>query len=627
MRQGSDGIDHRGGTLLAAVLARRETLRQPVAVVPPVGRRLRVAPPEQKLAVDPRRQHKGGTVFVLESVQVARDGLEQPAHEAVGRRRVVAPVWRGERAQAQFLAARTRPVGPYGVEKLGQRGGLVLEADFVNRAEGINHVRRERERHYAGMEARATIRRVASALQTAFQAGRIGRMGKHLRRRPAIARVVGDRAAEEPHEVRHEYALDLLERLGTVDGVYSHVRPTLRLRITMDHGLQHAQRRHVVRAVNVGHRIHVAVPAAGAGVVARTFQRDAEPNEVRDRDVVVEHGEHAMSLDHHVANLGQIRLGRLGAVPHVELREHAVAADVGVEEHLRQLVPDRLTVRIAAAQRHGHLRFLVGILVNREMRVQMLVRDDQPPRYKVARLRLGQRAVREVLAVQADQPGVWMSQGEAGETIHIRGYLAHEPEEVQPLEEGAWRFPRATPRALNNPGKPFPLARRPSALRQTLFGRLGELELERMDGVESRERRLKFLAAERIALRAGRKRRRRLVAHALEALGEDRVERRKVMHVVDKRTAAERIALAVPFALPGKRLVRHQPLLLVEFPAQSVNLACGHDAHHPSTVDAGFEVERRLGEEERTEVLPHRKIGFAADVERFVVGMRRRIGP
>ena len=338
-----------------------------------------------------------------------------------------------------------------------------------------------------------------------------------------------------------------------------------------------------------------------------------------------------MPLDHHVADLLQVLLGRLRVEPHVELREHAVAADVRVEEHPRQLVPDRFAVRVAAAERHGHLRLLVGAAVDRAMRVEMLVRDDQPARHEVARLVLRERAVREVLTVETDQPGVRTPERETGEPVHVRRDLAHEPEEVQPLEERTRRLPRAAPRALGDPRQPLALAGGPrscaSAPRKTLLGRFGELELERVDGVEALQRRLKLLAPERIVLGAGRERRRRLLAHALETLREDRVERRHVVHVVHERPAAERVALAVPFALARERLVRHEPLLAVEAAAEVVHLARGHDAHHPSAVHAGLEIERGLGEEKRMEMLPHRAVGFAAHVERVVVGVRRRVGP
>ena len=316
-------------------------------------------------------------------------------------------------------------------------------------------------------------------------------MREYVGRRPAVARIIGYRAAEEAHEIGEEDALDLLERPRAVDRIEAHVRPPLRLRIAVDHRLQHAQGRHVVRRVHVRQRVHVPVPAAAADVVARAFQRDAEPDEIPDRDAVVEHREHAMPLDHHVADLRQVRLGRLRVEPHVELREHAVAADVRVEEHPRQFVPDRLAVRIAAAERHGHLRLLVGAGVDRAMGVEMLVRDDQPARHEVARLVLRERAVREVLTVETDQPGVRTPQRETGESVHVRRDLAHEPEEVQALEERARRLPRTAPRALGDPFQPLALTRGTrscatitggtrscaSAFRKPPLRLLGELEL------------------------------------------------------------------------------------------------------------------------------------------------------
>ena len=141
-----------------------------------------------------------------------------------------------------------------------------------------------------------------------------------------------------------------------------------------------------------------------------------------------------------------------------------------------------------------------------------------------------------------------------------------------------------------------------------------------MDGVETDERRFKFLAALRIVGRARLQRGGDLVAHALEADGENLAERRHVVHVVAERSAAERQTLALTRPLPLEGGLRHQPLLLIELAAELVDETRG-TLPAPAAVHARLEVERALLEEKRHEVAAHREIARAPYVERIVVRM------
>lgn len=138
-----------------------------------------------------------------------------------------------------------------------------------------------------------------------------------------------------------------------------------------------------------------------------------------------------------------------------------------------------------------------------------------------------------------------------------------------------------------------------------------------MNGVEPDKRRLEPLAPVRVVRRTGRERGLDLAADAAEALGEDRVVRRHVVHVVDEEPRRHKTSLATrPEHLDVLRRKRTPDAALLE---DAVDVAAGNGLRAfpdaPAAVHARLEIERRAGQDVGDEMPPHREIRFAAEVQ------------
>ncbi len=263
---------------------------------------------------------------------------------------------------------------------------------------------------------------------------------------------------------------------------------------------------------------------------------------------------------------------------------------------------------------------MVAVAVERLEAVVVAVREDEEVGHEVARLGCGEVPGGEIGPVEVDEHRVGTSERELVRAVEITDYLAREPERVQALKERLGRLPRTALRRVCGHLHPATLTVRETALREDVLRLARERELDLVDRVEPDKRGLELLLPVRVVLRAFRERVGHLRAHAAEALGEDRAEWRDVVHVVHEGTAAERERFATPGAEDAKLLVGDERLLPVEPRADAVHKT-PRTRPAPAAVDAGLEVERRLGEEERHEVLPHREVAFAAHVKRVVAGV------
>ena len=445
-------------------------------------------------------------------------------------------------------------------------------------------------------------------------------MRKHLRVYAAVSRVGGKHVAEEAHEVAVHRLLNLLERLCAVDGVERKPQLLFEFRVPVDRQLQDADDRGVVCLVNIHHRVDESVPAAYANIRACVLRRKALVHELLHVTVVVQEREHGVALHQQLAYLAQIQLWRIGAYAAVELGEHAAAAEVGVEEHFREFVPHGPAVLVAAAEGHWNLQLVVQVAVERPEAIVMAVRNDKEVRHEVACFIGGESSGRKVGLVEVVQHSVGSPERELVRAVNVAEYLAREPERVETLEEGFRRLPRAALRGVRCHTHPVALAVGEAGLRKNGFGGLCEGELYFVHRVESDERRFKLLPSMRIVRRAFLERGCDLGANAAEALGENRAERRHVVHVVRERAAAERQRLAAAGVEDAELLVGDECLLLVELRADAVHEPSGPSAA-PSAVDARLEVERRLGEDVRHEVPAHREVAFASHVKRVEAGV------
>ena len=594
--------------------------------MPPVGRCLRLHPPVHELAVGVDGETVGAALVVSEALDLGADALHPARHHAGRHRAAVSPVRRGQRAQAQLLAARPRPVRPHRVQQLRERARLVHEAELADRAERVHRVADEAERHDARTRGDAPFRGVATRFDAAAQARGVDGVREDLRVHAAVARVRGEHVAEEPHEVAVRDLLHLLERLRAVQRVKLEPQLLLQLRIPVDRQLEDADHGGVVRLVHVHHGVDEAVPAADAHVRPRVLRREPLVHVHLHIAVVVQQREDGMVLDQQFAYFPQVRLGVVRTHAAVELGEHAVAAEVRVEEHLGELVPDGLSVLVAAAKGHGDLKLVVVVAVKRLEAVVVAIREDEEVGHEVARLGGGEAPGGEVGPVEIDEHRVGTSERELVRAVNVPDDLAREPERVQALEERFRRLPRTALRRLGR--HLHPTARtvreftggsrsRATALRKQLLRLRRELELDLVYRVEAEERSLQLLLPVRIVLGALGERGGDLRPHAAEALGEDRAERRDVVHVVGERPAAERERFAAARPEHAELLVGDERLLLVELSADAVHEPPRARAT-PAAVHAGLEVERRFREQVRHEVLSHREVAFAAHVERVV---------
>ena len=148
-----------------------------------------------------------------------------------------------------------------------------------------------------------------------------------------------------------------------------------------------------------------------------------------------------------------------------------------------------------------------------------------------------------------------------------------------------------------------------------------ELELNLAYGLKSDKGGLKLLAPLRVIRRASLKRGDDFVADAPESKLEDSPHRRHMVHVIDERSADEHQLVPATIVERLERLVRNESLLLVELCAKPVDDPC-RALPSPAAVHPRLEVERRLREQERHEVLPHRAVARLAEIQRVVVRMR-----
>ena len=403
------------------------------------------------------------------------------------------------------------------------------------------------------MREGAALVRVAARRDAAAQAHRVDGVREDLRARRAIGRVVVRHRREEAREVPPVDGAQVLEVRRAVERVEFERAGLQRRRVGVDRQIEELDHREVVRAVDVLHGIDVAVPAARPDVARRVFEREAVARVLPEVAVVVEEREDGVALHEHRADLLQVGLRRARGDAAVELRVDAVRVEVRVEEHLGEVVVERRALRVAPAERHRDLHLVVGVVVDPRRAVVVALGRQEELRHEVPRRRRRERAVGALARVEVDQAGVGAAEREAVDAIDVAEDLAHEPERVQALVERARRLPGAAPRRLRDAAEVGRLRGRERVRPgQGPFGGLGERELERMDRLKPHERRLQLLAALRVVGGARLQRRRHLVVDALEALGEDRAERRHVVHVVAERPAAEREARPLARALAGE---------------------------------------------------------------------------
>ena len=220
----------------------------------------------------------------------------------------------------------------------------------------------------------------------------------------------------------------------------------------------------------------------------------------------------------------------------MHLGEDEIVFPVGADDELGEVVVNDLSLGVAAADGDGLFELVIDVPRDGLVAVVLGVGDDEEAGDQIGGLVARDPALGEVRLVPRFQHGVHVPERKDGERVGQREDLPHEKQQVQRLEEGRGRFPRAPFRRGRRHGHKAPL-RFGQFGRRLQFARfVAEFQLDGVDRFQSGGGGL-----EELALFRGRclgECGAYLVVNAFEAAFEEAAQRRQVVAPVDERTAA-----------------------------------------------------------------------------------------